>query len=55
MPVITTDFKYLGFFDKNGTDLNFNYDEVLGVWVGSVNIPEVSTSLYETATVVILE
>jgi hypothetical protein len=55
MPVIQQDFRHLGFFDKDGIDMNFVYDTVLGMWTGSVNIPEVSINLYETATVVILE
>lgn len=55
MPVINNTYKYLGFFDKNGTDLNFIFDDVTGIWTGSVNLPEVSVNLYESATVVILE
>jgi hypothetical protein len=55
MPIINDTFKYLGFFDKNGTDLNFTFDNVTGIWTGSVNLPEISVDLYETATVVILQ
>jgi hypothetical protein len=55
MPVISGDFKFLGFFDKNGTDLNFAYDDIMGMWTGTVNLPEVSTGLYESSTLVILE
>ena len=55
MPIINDTFKYLGFFDKNGTDLNFEFNNATGIWNGSVNLPEISIDLYETATVVILQ
>lgn len=55
MPIIDNTFKYLGFFDKTGTDLNFNFDNLLGIWTGSINLPEVSVGLYETASVVVLQ
>ena len=32
-------YKFLGFFDKDGSDLNFVFDEETGIWEGSINIP----------------
>jgi hypothetical protein len=51
----TQDFKFLGFFNKDGIDLNFSYDSTLDMWTGTLNLPEVSKGLYETATIVLLE
>jgi len=48
-------FKFLGFFDKQGYDLNFDYDASLDIWTGSINLPQVSVGLYETVTIVLLE
>jgi len=48
-------FKFLGFFDKAGYDLNFEYDSGLDQWTGSINLPEVSVGLYESTTIILLE
>ena len=50
-----TRYNHLGFFGKDGTDLNFYYDAETGIWVGSINLPEVSVGLYETANIFISE
>lgn len=55
MPIVYNDFKFLSFFDKKGTDLNFDFDSALGMWTGTVNLPEVSTGLYESTTLIIVE
>jgi hypothetical protein len=41
MPIINDTFKYLGFFDKNGTDLNFEFNNATGILNVSVNLPEI--------------
>lgn len=48
-------YKYLGFFDKVGNDLNFVFDENTGIWEGMINIPEVSVGLFETVNIFIVE
>jgi hypothetical protein len=55
MSTIQNDFAFLGFFNKEGSDLNFNFDNITGMWSGNINLPEISVGLYETASVVILE
>jgi hypothetical protein len=52
---MTNVYKFLGFFDKTGSDLNFVFDEETGVWEGTVHIPEVSVNLFETSTIFIVE
>lgn len=48
-------YKFLGFFDKKGNDLNFVYDETTGIWEGIVHIEEVSTGLFESSNIFIVE
>ena len=48
-------YKFLGFFDKDGNDLNFVYDEDTGIWEGKIHIPEVSIGLFESANIFIVE
>jgi len=48
-------YKYLQFFDNDGDNLNFNYDTEDGIWKGTAYIPEVSTGLYESSNVYIIE
>ena len=55
MPIVYHDFKFLGFFNKSGTDLNFEFDELLGMWTGEVNLPEISVGLYESSSLIIVE
>jgi len=50
-----TRYKFLAFFDKEGNDLNFNYNETTGIWEGGLNIPEVSTEIYESVNIYITE
>lgn len=52
---MNTTYKFLGFFDKNGYDLNFVFDEEAGIWEGKIHIPEVSVNLYETSNIFITE
>jgi hypothetical protein len=48
-------YKFLGFFDKNGNDLNFVYNEITGIWEGKIHIPEVSVGLFESTNIFIVE
>ena len=48
-------YKFLGFFDKDGNDLNFVFDEVTGIWEGKIHIPEVSVGLFESANIFLVE
>lgn len=43
------------FFDSNSNELNLKYDSTKQSWEGIVYLPEVSTGLYETLTLYILE
>ena len=52
MPTIYNDFKFLGFFNKDGVDLNFDFDATTGMWSGDVNLPEISVGLYESSTII---
>jgi len=52
---MTSIYKFLGFFDKTGSDLNFLFDEETGIWSGKIHIPEVSVNLFETSTIFIVE
>ena len=45
----------LRFFDSESNDLNLIYDEELNIWKGVSYLPLVSTGLYETLTLHILE
>jgi len=48
-------WKNLSFFDKNGNNLNFDYDEFNDKWSGKVYLPEVSIDLFEVGQLFILE
>jgi hypothetical protein len=48
-------YNNLRFFDSDSNELNLAYSEPSDMWVGSVYFPEVSTGLYETITLHILE
>lgn len=48
-------YKYLGFFDKRGDDLNFIYNESEDLWEGKIFIPKVSVNLYESVNIFIVE
>jgi hypothetical protein len=43
------------FFDSNSDELNLKYDSTKQSWEGIVYLPEVSTGLYETLTIYMLE
>ena len=45
----------LQFFDKDGYNLNFNWNERNKYWEGTIYFPKVSVGLYENATIYILE
>lgn len=47
--------KNLNFFDKNGYNLNFEYDEALGYWNGSIYMPKVSVGIHASESIYILE
>jgi len=48
-------YSNLKFFDSNSDELNLTYDSTGETWQGIVYLPEVSTGLYETLTVYILQ
>lgn len=45
----------LRFFDSESNSLNLTYNTDRGIWEGNCYLPEVSTGLYETLTIYILE
>ena len=45
----------LRFFDNNSDDLNLIFNQEANIWEGVCYLPEVSTGLYETLTIHILE
>ena len=47
--------KNLEFFDKNGYNLNLNWNEVYQIWEGNIFFPRVSVGLYENTTIYIME
>lgn len=47
--------KYLRFFDKNGDNYNFDYDEANDLWTGTVYFEEVATDLHANEHIFILE
>lgn len=49
------DIKKLHFFDKQGYDLNFTYDNVNNWWEGNIYLPPVSVGLYSNTSIFILE
>ena len=48
-------YSNLRFFDSNSNDLNLVFNDELNLWQGVVYLPLVSTGLYETLTLHILE
>ena len=48
-------YSNLRFFDNDSNELNLVWDSVANQWKGVVYLPEVSTGLYETLTLYILE
>lgn len=48
-------YSFLDFFDKNGNNLNFDYDSATNSWSGSIFIPKVSTGLFGVAQIFIIE
>jgi hypothetical protein len=48
-------YQFLGFFDKNGNDLNFIYNDSSNIWEGKVHLPQVSVNLYESFNIFIVE
>ena len=47
--------KNLEFFDKNGYNLNLNWNEQKQIWEGNIFFPRVSVGLYENTTIYIIE
>ena len=47
--------KNLEFFDKNGYNLNLNWNEQRHIWEGNIFFPRVSVGLYENTTIYIVE
>lgn len=49
------ELKNLHFFDSNGYDLNFEFNDKLQCWEGSIFLPKVSVGLYANTTIYVLE
>ena len=47
--------KNLEFFDKNGYNLNLNWNDKYQIWEGNIFFPRVSVGLYENTTIYIVE
>ena len=47
--------KNLEFFDKDGYNLNFNWNEQRRIWEGNIFFPRVSVGLYENTTIYVVE
>ena len=47
--------KNLEFFDKNGYNLNLNWNEKKQIWEGNIFFPRVSVGLYENTTIYVIE
>jgi hypothetical protein len=47
--------KNLEFFDKNGYNLNLNWNEQRQIWEGNIFFPRVSVGLYENTTIYVIE
>ena len=47
--------KNLEFFDKNGYNLNLNWNEQKHIWEGNIFFPRVSVGLYENTTIYVIE
>ena len=48
-------YQNLRFFDNNSNELNLEYNSELGYSEGTAFLPEVSTGLYETLNIYVLE
>ena len=48
-------YKHLNFFEKDGDNCNFSWNEQLERWSGNIYMPEVSAGLYETTNLFIIE
>jgi hypothetical protein len=48
-------YQDLLFFDKQGNNLNFAYDETAQAWYGSIYLPRVSTDLFEVAQIFVVQ
>ena len=49
------DVNNLQFFDYNGYNLNFEWNENLKIWEGNIYLPKVSVGLYANTTIYVLE
>lgn len=49
------DVRRLHFFDKDGYDMNFTFNEIRGCWEGNVYLPKTSIGLYANTTIYLLE
>ena len=49
------DIKKLQFFDYNGYNLNFEFNDNAGYWEGTIYLPKVSVGLYANTSIYILE
>jgi hypothetical protein len=49
------DYRNLAFFDSLGNEMNFTYDPLTDSWSGSVHFPTVSTGLFESRTIYVME
>ena len=47
--------KNLEFFDKDGYNLNLNWNDIRGIWEGNIFFPRVSVGLYENTTIYVVE
>ena len=47
--------KNLEFFDKDGYNLNLNWNEQKNIWEGNIFFPRVSVGLYENTTIYVVE
>ena len=49
------DIKKLHFFDKDGYNLNFEFNKTTNCWEGNIYLPPVSVGLYSNTTIFVLE
>ena len=47
--------KNLEFFDKDGYNLNLNWNEDKEIWEGNIFFPRVSVGLYENTTIYVVQ
>ena len=47
--------KNLQFFDNNGYNLNFDWNDKFGYWEGTIYLPKVSVGLYANTSIYVLE